>query len=113
MSTLLEPDARERREFHLLDVGAIHEGADDLFILPSPPPVARINLTRPQISRQVQSILLRMAQGGQLRGKVSDDQLVGLLEQAQGTQNGGSSGGGGKIVVSRWLCFRSSVVLSL
>ena len=64
--------------------------------------VARINLARPQLSRQVQSILLRMAQGGQLRGKVSDEQLVGLLEQAERSAGGSASGGGGagKIVVS-------------
>ena len=66
--------------------------------------VARIQMTRPQLSRQVQSILLRMAQGGQLRGKVSDEQLVGLLEQAERAGGGGGGGGGGgapsKIIVS-------------
>lgn len=106
MSTLLEPDARERREFHLpplLVSFTLKRQRADPSSLSFPPSVSRINLTRPQLSRQVQSILLRMAQGGQLRGKVSDDQLVGLLEQAQGIQNGGSSGGGGgKIVVSRF-----------
>lgn len=40
-------------------------------------------MTRPALSKQVQQILLRMAQGGQLRGRVSDDQLVGLLEQVR------------------------------
>ncbi|CED82528.1 Apoptosis-related protein/predicted DNA-binding protein [Phaffia rhodozyma] len=73
MATVLEPAARER--------------------------LSRINLTRPQLSKQVQNILLRMAQGGQLRGKVSDEQLVGLLEQAQGVA--ASSGGSGKIVFQR------------
>lgn len=40
-------------------------------------------MTRPAVAKQIQQILLRMAQGGQLRGRVSDDQLVGLLEQVR------------------------------
>lgn len=40
-------------------------------------------MTRPAVSKQIQQILLRMAQQGQLRGRVSDDQLVGLLEQVR------------------------------
>ena len=44
--------------------------------------VARIALVSPARSRQVEGILLRMAQTGQLRGRVSEEQLIGLLEQA-------------------------------
>jgi hypothetical protein len=40
-------------------------------------------MTRPAVAKQIQQILLRMAQQGQLRGRVSDDQLVGLLEQVR------------------------------
>jgi hypothetical protein len=46
-------------------------------------PVSRISMTRPAVAKQIQQILLRMAQQGQLRGRVSDDQLVGLLEQVR------------------------------
>jgi programmed cell death protein 5 len=35
----------------------------------------------PERSRQIESILLRMAQSGQLKSKVNEDQLIGLLEQ--------------------------------
>jgi hypothetical protein len=86
-------------------------------------------MTRPAVAKQIQQILLRMAQQGQLRGRVSDDQLVGLLEQVRFLRpasalpptphalsdrvclaslpihsqaqaaNSGSTGGGGKISV--------------
>jgi Double-stranded DNA-binding domain len=51
------------------------------------PPVNRIALVNPQLSAQVESILVRMAQSGQLRGRVSEQQLIGLLDQADGQQN--------------------------
>jgi Double-stranded DNA-binding domain len=44
-------------------------------------PVARIGLVSPERSRQIEGILLRMAQTGQLRGKVNEQQLIDLLEQ--------------------------------
>ena len=43
--------------------------------------MSRIALVRPQLSSQIESILLRMAQSGQLRGRVTEQQLIGLLEQ--------------------------------
>lgn len=43
--------------------------------------VARIALVSPERSRQIETILLRMAQSGQLRGRVGEEQLIGLLEQ--------------------------------
>jgi hypothetical protein len=43
--------------------------------------VARISLVSPERSKQIESILLRMAQTGQLRGKVTESQLIDLLEQ--------------------------------
>ena len=46
-------------------------------------PVSRIALVSPDRSRQVESILLRMAQTGQLRGRVSESQLIDLLEQVR------------------------------
>ncbi|KAI0059107.1 DNA-binding TFAR19-related protein [Artomyces pyxidatus] len=45
--------------------------------------LSRISLVSPSRSRQIESILLRMAQTGQLRGKVSESQLIDLLEQAE------------------------------
>lgn len=44
-------------------------------------PVSRIALVSPERSRQIEGILVRMAQTGQLRGKVSEEQLIELLEQ--------------------------------
>ncbi|KAI0047021.1 hypothetical protein FA95DRAFT_1458850, partial [Auriscalpium vulgare] len=43
--------------------------------------LSRIRLVSPARSQQIESILLRMAQAGQLRGKVSESQLIDLLEQ--------------------------------
>ncbi|KAH7341005.1 PDCD5-related protein [Rhizoctonia solani] len=48
--------------------------------------LARISLVRPALSGQVEQILLRMAQTGQLRGRVTEQQLIGLLEQAEESQ---------------------------
>ncbi len=43
--------------------------------------VSRISLTRPQLAGQVEDLLVRMGQQGQVRGKVADEALKGLLEQ--------------------------------
>lgn len=61
IATVLESDARER--------------------------LNRIALVNPKLSSQVESILVRMAQSGQLRGRVSEQQLIGLLDQADGQPN--------------------------
>ena len=45
--------------------------------------VSRISLVSPERSRQIEMILLRMAQGGQLRGRVSENQLIELLDQVR------------------------------
>lgn len=45
--------------------------------------VARISLVSPERSKQIETILLRMAQTGQLRGKVTEPQLIDLLEQVR------------------------------
>ncbi|KAI0003399.1 PDCD5-related protein, partial [Russula compacta] len=55
LATALEPAARER--------------------------LSRIALVSPTRSNQIESILLRMAQTGQLQGRVSEQQLIDLLEQ--------------------------------
>ncbi|KAH9948104.1 hypothetical protein B0H21DRAFT_848596 [Amylocystis lapponica] len=60
--------------------------------------LARISLVSPDRSRQIEAILLRMAQSGQLRGRVSENQLIELLEQAEEAQPKGPKKGA--IVVS-------------
>jgi len=48
--------------------------------------LSRIALVNPSLSSQMEGILLRMAQTGQLRQRVTEDQLIGLLEQASEAQ---------------------------
>ena len=45
--------------------------------------VSRISLTRPQMAQQVTELLVRMGQQGQIRGKVTDEALKGLLAQVR------------------------------
>ncbi|KAF5372884.1 hypothetical protein D9758_001618 [Tetrapyrgos nigripes] len=65
MATVLEPAARER--------------------------LSRISLVSPERSRQIETILIRMVQSGQLRGKVSENQLIELLDQMEEAQGKSSS----------------------
>jgi hypothetical protein len=44
--------------------------------------VSRIALVSPERSKRIESIVIQMAQSGQLRGRVSEEQLIGLLDQA-------------------------------
>jgi len=49
--------------------------------------LSRIALVSPDRSKQIETILLRMVQSGQLRNRVSEEQLIDLLnqmEQAEG-----------------------------
>jgi len=48
--------------------------------------LSRIALVSPQRSQQVETILLRMVQSGQLRGRVTEEQLIQLLEQMEEAQ---------------------------
>ena len=41
-----------------------------------------VKLTKPDVAKRVEMRIVQMAQGGQLQGKVSDDQMVRLLGQA-------------------------------
>ena len=45
--------------------------------------VARIALVSEDRARQIEAILLRMAQTGQLRGRVTEEQLIDLLEKVR------------------------------
>ncbi|KAK0530816.1 hypothetical protein OC834_003172 [Tilletia horrida] len=72
LSTVLEPEARER--------------------------LSRIALVKPGKARAIQDMLIRMAQTGQIRSKVNEAQLIDLLDQvdrADQQRNGGGGGGGG------------------
>ncbi|KDQ59590.1 hypothetical protein JAAARDRAFT_175026 [Jaapia argillacea MUCL 33604] len=62
--------------------------------------LSRIALVSPDRARQIEGILLRMAQTGQLRGRVSEAQLIELLEQAEDAQSK-ASGKKGAIVYRR------------
>lgn len=78
LSQLLLPEARER--------------------------LSRIQLVRPQRAEQITGLLARMAQAGQLRGRVTEEQLVDVLNQVEAMEEGrapGTQGGGqgSKIVV--------------
>jgi programmed cell death protein 5 len=44
-------------------------------------PVSRIALVSPDRSKQIETILLRMAQSGQLKNRVTEEQLIDLLNQ--------------------------------
>ncbi len=45
--------------------------------------VSRIALVSPERSKQIETILMRMVQSGQLRGRVSENQLIDLLDQVR------------------------------
>ena len=60
--------------------------------------VNRIALVNPPLSNQVELILVRMFQSGQLRGRVSEKQLIDLLDQADGAQSSAAPKKGGIVV---------------
>lgn len=51
------------------------------------PIVARIALVRPERERSLQELLVRMARSGQLRGRVTDEQLLSLLDQVAASES--------------------------
>ncbi|KAK4053495.1 hypothetical protein OIV83_001662 [Microbotryomycetes sp. JL201] len=78
ISQILDPEARER--------------------------LSRIALVRPERARGIEDLLVRMAQSGQLRGRVSEEQLIGVLDQIEAgekKQRGGADSGAGKIIFNR------------
>lgn len=63
--------------------------------------VSRISLVKPQKAQGITNLIIQMAQQGQIRQKVNEAQLIGLLEQVERAQGeGGQGGGAGKITVS-------------
>ncbi|GAA5939669.1 Sdd2p [Sporobolomyces koalae] len=70
--------------------------------------LSRIALVKPERARAIEQLLMRMAQSGQLRGKVSEEQLIDVLDQVEAMEKGGSGPGGaggsksaGKITFTR------------
>lgn len=59
--------------------------------------VSRIGLVKPQKARQITDLLIRMAQSGQIRGKITEAQLIDLLDQVD--QANSADSGAGKITV--------------
>ncbi|TFY75619.1 hypothetical protein EWM64_g8392 [Hericium alpestre] len=95
LATVLDSAARERRMLTSIFFWyATYSSA------PFRMAVARIALVSPDRSRQMESILLRMAQTGQLRARVTEQQLIELLEQAE-EANSKSSARKGAIVFQR------------
>lgn len=88
IATVLESDARERCK----PPSFIKSLLNQITL------VSRIALVNPQLSAQVESILVRMAQSGQLRGRVSEQQLIGLLDQADGQQSSATAKKGAIVV---------------
>ncbi|KAI8582846.1 hypothetical protein K450DRAFT_225080 [Umbelopsis ramanniana AG] len=60
--------------------------------------LARINMVKADKARAVEDLLIRMAQSGQLRSKVSEKQLIDLLGQINQQDSGASQT---KIVYNR------------
>ncbi|KAJ1023197.1 hypothetical protein NDA16_003350 [Ustilago loliicola] len=54
--------------------------------------LSRIGLVKPQKARQITDLLIRMAQSGQIRGRITQDQLIGLLDQVDQANAGDSAG---------------------
>ncbi|CBQ68643.1 conserved hypothetical protein [Sporisorium reilianum SRZ2] len=61
--------------------------------------LSRIGLVKPQKARQITYLLIRMAQSGQIRGRITEDQLIGLLDQVD--QASSADSGAGKITFTR------------
>ncbi|POY72688.1 hypothetical protein BMF94_4517 [Rhodotorula taiwanensis] len=70
MSQILSPEARER--------------------------LSRIALVKPDRARAIEQLLARMAGSGQLRGRVSEDQLIDVLDQVEAMEKGQGGGGAAK-----------------
>lgn len=76
-------------------------GEAERYPLPLLLPVSRISLVKPQKAQGITNLLIQMAQSGQIRQRVNEEQLIGLLEQVEQAQGDGPGGGqAGKITVS-------------
>ena len=48
--------------------------------------LTNVRMVRPQLAEQIEMQLIQLASSGRLRGRVTDEQLKGLLKQLQGTE---------------------------
>ena len=48
--------------------------------------LTNVRMVRPQFAEQIEMQLIQLASSGRLRGRVTDEQLKGLLKQIQGTE---------------------------
>ncbi|GAA5963642.1 hypothetical protein JCM21900_000205 [Sporobolomyces salmonicolor] len=72
--------------------------------------LSRIALVKPDRARAIEQLLMRMAQSGQLRGRVSEEQLIDVLDQVEAMEKGQSGGvakSSGKIVFTRKTAYDS------
>ncbi|KAF8191399.1 PDCD5-related protein, partial [Mycena galopus ATCC 62051] len=63
--------------------------------------LSRIALVSPERSKQIEGILMRMVQSGQLRGRVTENQLIDLLEQMEDAKGGQTASKKSTIVFQR------------
>ncbi|BGP38472.1 hypothetical protein JCM10449v2_002406 [Rhodotorula kratochvilovae] len=66
--------------------------------------LSRIALVKPDRARAIEQLLMRMGQSGQLRGRVSEDQLIDVLDQVEAMEKGQGGAGqksGSKITFTR------------
>ncbi|KAJ7349147.1 PDCD5-related protein [Mycena albidolilacea] len=63
--------------------------------------LSRIALVSPERSKQIEGILMRMVQSGQLRGRVTETQLIDLLEQMEDASGGKAAAKKSTIVFQR------------
>lgn len=77
LTAVLATPARERCAFFP------NQQLSSLLIFHFERPVSRIALVSPARSKEIETILLKMAQSGQLRGQVTEEQLIDLLDQVR------------------------------
>ncbi|GAA5823081.1 hypothetical protein JCM3770_007089 [Rhodotorula araucariae] len=68
--------------------------------------LSRIALVKPDRARAIEQLLMRMAQSGQLRGRVSEEQLIDVLDQVEAMEKG--QGGAGQKSASKITFTRKS-----
>lgn len=86
-----EPNAEEQAQQREAEEAARRDAMATILDNAARERLSRIGLVSPERSRQIESILVRMAQTGQLRGKVSETQLIELLEQLEDAQSKASA----------------------
>lgn len=98
LSRILDAEARERRKLQLPSILTPGRNRVLTRFTFCTAKVSRIGLVKPQKARQITDLLIRMAQSGQIRGRITEDQLIGLLDQVD--QANSADSGAGKITVS-------------